>query len=222
MSSFEPAQCNRSPFLHDLPSHHYGVDVSDEMDARRLQYLIDKVGVEKVIASAARYSEKYPGSKIYVSTLLKRYHIKVPVKVYAAVNVPLYRVYILAHTESNKIKIGYSGNWLNRLASFSRKLDFEGIDLDRSIGISFLGDKKTAMAAERMAIQKFSDSKARRPECIPYGAYGHNEWFSGEVYNGAVIFLLQFRSRKIRSYMSLRYALLVELTEDTPAYGPLQ
>jgi hypothetical protein len=38
-----------SSFLADLPAHHYGVHVENEMDARRLLYLVEQIGADKVI-----------------------------------------------------------------------------------------------------------------------------------------------------------------------------
>lgn len=77
------------PFLADLPADHYGVHVENDIDARRLLYLVEKIGREKVTRSASKYSEKYPGSRVFVSDLLKRYGVKVTPRVYTPVNVPL-------------------------------------------------------------------------------------------------------------------------------------
>lgn len=137
------------PFLADLPADHYGVHVENDMDARRLLYLVEKIGREKVTRSASKYSEKYPGSRVFVSDLLKRYGVKVPTRVYAPVNVPLYRVYMLLHSGSSIIKIGYSGDWIQRALAF--KCEF---DLDRSVGFAF-HDKVLAIAAEKSVKRLF-------------------------------------------------------------------
>jgi hypothetical protein len=190
-----------SSFLSDLPAHHYGVHVENDMDARRLLYLVEQIGTEKVISSAYRYSQKYPGSHIFVSTLLKRYGIKVPSRVFAPVNVPLYRVYLLLHPVSSKIKIGYSGDWLNRAACF--KCEF---DLDRSIGIDFGGDKANAQAAEKMAKRIFQWARTTPPP-VPFGAYGHTEWFKAVIFDDAEVAISSFNTQHKRDLLTLRNAM---------------
>lgn len=190
-----------SPFLAELPAHHYGVHVENEKDARRLLYLVEQIGVAKVEGSAERYSLKYPGSRIFVSTLLKRYRVKVPARVYAPVNVPIYRVYLLLHPASGKLKIGYSGDWIGRASRF--RCDF---DLDLSIGVSFLGDKESAKAAEKMAKSVFQWASAEPPP-VPFGAYGHTEWFNAVVYEDAVATITTFNTANRREVMTLRKAI---------------
>lgn len=190
-----------SPFLAELPAHHYGVHVENEKDARRLLYLVEQIGVAKVEGSAERYSQKYPGSRIFVSTLLKRYRVKVPARVYAPVNVPIYRVYLLLHPASGKLKIGYSGDWIGRASRF--RCDF---DLDQSIGVSFHGDKESAKAAEKMAKSVFQWASAEPPP-VPFGAYGHTEWFNAVVYEDAVATITTFNTANRREVMTLREAI---------------
>lgn len=200
-----------SPFLPELPAHHYGVHVENEMDARRLRYLVEQIGATKVEGSATRYSEKYPGSRIFISVLLKRYRVNVPARVYAPVNVPIYRVYILVHTASSKLKIGFSGNWLNRLPSFSHDYSFTGFDLDRSVGFSFHGDKRAAMDAEAMAKRTFHDARTTPPECVPFGAAGHHEWFRAEIYNDAAALISGFGFPGGRDSMSACKAMALDI-----------
>lgn len=199
-----------SPYLAELPAHHYGVHVENEMDARRLLYLVEQIGAAKVEGSAERYSQKYPGSRIFVSTLLKRYRVKVPARVYAPVNVPVYRVYLLLHPASGKLKIGYSGDWIGRAARF--RCDF---DLDQSIGISFHGDKESAKAAEKMAKSVFQWASAEPPS-VPFGAYGHTEWFNAVVYEDAVASITSFNTVNRREVMTLREAIEYDIRGDEP------
>lgn len=200
-----------SPFLPELPAHHYGVHVENEMDARRLRHLVEQVGAAKVEGSAARYSEKYPGSRIFVSVLLKRYGVKVPARVFAPVNVPVYRVYVLVHAPSRKLKIGVSGDWTRRAFAFSRDASLDGFDLDRSVGIHFGSDKKTALAAERMAKNRLHDAMTTPPDCVPYGAYGHTEWFNAGIYADAIAAIAAFNTPDKRDSMRLREALASDL-----------
>lgn len=204
-----------SPFHSKLPAHHFGVHVEDEMDARRLLYLIEQVGVEKVARSAAKYSAKYPGSKIFVSALLKHYRVHVPTRFYAPVNVPFYRVYLLLHPASSKFKLGYSGDWISRASQFN--CDF---DLDRSVGISFGGDKASAMAAERMAKAHFQFARTDPPLSVPFGAYGHKEWFEAAVFENAVAEISSFNSTQIRACQSLRIAISHDLWRDEISISP--
>jgi hypothetical protein len=204
-----------SSFFADLPAHHYGVHVENEMDARRLLYLVEQIGADKVINSAYKYSQKYPGSRIFVSTLLKRYRVHVPTRVFAPVNVPVYRVYVLVHSASRKLKIGVSGNWLRRVMRFSHDYSLAGFDLDQSVGINFRGDKKTALAAEKMAKKIFSYASTTPPECVPYGAYGHKEWFDAEIYKGAVSSIASFHAMSSnRDYMTLHDAFTFDIRDE--------
>ncbi|MBD3812843.1 MAG: hypothetical protein IE917_11580 [Betaproteobacteria bacterium] len=202
-----------SSYLAELPAHHYGVHVENEMDARRLLYLVEQIGAAKVRGSAERYRQKYPDSRIFVSTLLKRYRVKVPARVYAPVNVPIYRVYLLLHPASGKLKIGYSGDWIGRAASF--RCDF---DLDQSIGISFHGDKESAKAAENIVKSVFQWASAEPPP-VPFGAYGHTEWFNAVIYKDAVATIATFNTANKREAMTLREAIAYDIGREEPQFG---
>lgn len=208
-----------SQFLPDLPGDHYGVHVENEMDARRLHYLVGRIGAAKVAGSAARYAEKYPGSKIFVSVLLKRYGIKVPPQVYTEVNTPVYRVYILLHSSSAKLKVGVSGNWIVRSGQFSSDGTLDAFDLDRSIGVYFGSDKKGALAAETLVKRTFDHCRTTPPETVPYGAFGHKEWFFDGVYSEMLDSVKKFDSPRKRSVLSLRTALLYDLAVDAVLDG---
>lgn len=204
-----------SPFHPNLPAHHFGVHVENDMDARRLLYLIEQIGAAKVERSAAKYSAKNPGLKIFVSVLLSHYRVRVPARVYAPVNVPLYRVYLLLHTATARFKLGCSGDWVGRAAQFN--CDFE---LDQSIGISFGGDKASALAAEKMAKKRFHFARADPPACVPYGAYGHKEWFDAIVFEDAMAEISNFNSTRMRDCLCLRMAITHDLRCEETSMSP--
>jgi hypothetical protein len=188
-----------STFLAALPADHYGVYVENDMDARRLLYLVEKIGDEKVTGSASRYSQKYPGTHIFVSELLKRYGIKVPSRVYAPVNIPVHRVYVLLHPASSTIKIGYSSNWIQRVSAF--RCEF---DLDRSVGTTF-DSKSCALAAEKN-VKRMFDWARTEPPAVPYSACGHKEWFSAAIYDEAVAAISTLNTQNKRKALTLRTA----------------
>lgn len=195
----------------NLRDDHYGVYVENDMDARRLDYLVKQIGVEKLTSSVNKYRKKYPNSQPFVSHLLKWHRLRVPVNVYAPTNVPIYRVYILVHLASSTLKIGYSGDWLTRVRSFSRSFSYEGFDLDRSIAFGFYGNKRAAKSAENMAKLKFHEAKTSVPEDVPYGAGGHKEWFRTEIYDDAKLAIGSFESSIGRSFLSLREAVALDI-----------
>lgn len=196
--------------ISDLPSHNYGVIVENEMDARHLLWLVNEIGEKKLIASVEKYNKKYPDDQPFVSLLLKWYRLKVPVSVYAPVNIPIYQVYIMDHIETSKIKIGFTGNWLSRVSNLSRNRSIDMFDLNRSVAI-FYGNKALALEAERKAKKGFHSSKTSVPECIPYGAYGHKEWFNADVYDDMLEFIRNFNTLKERNYITLHTALNSDL-----------
>lgn len=65
-----------------LPVDRCGVHVDNKLDEKRLAYLLSQVDEKKIRQTAIKYTEKYPGSKIYVSRLLKIYRIRVPANIY--------------------------------------------------------------------------------------------------------------------------------------------
>jgi hypothetical protein len=197
-----------SSFLPELPAHHYGVHVANDMDARRLLYLVEQIGAEKIVKSATNYTQKYPGTRIFVSTLLKRYRIKVPVRIFAPVNIPLYRVYLLLHAASSKLKIGFSSDWLNRAVRF--KCQF---DLDLSVGIDFGSDKAGAMAAEKMAKTTFQWARTKPPP-VPFGAGGRTEWFKAIIFDDAATAIATFNTQHKRNVLTLSKALAHDLCRD--------
>lgn len=198
-----------SPFLSDLPADHYGVHVANDMDARQLRYLASQVGVDKITGSASRYTQQYPGSKIFVSTLLKRYRVKVPTAVYAPVHVPIYKVYLLLHIPSATFKVGCSGDWVSRAVSFNCEFD-----PDRSTAVTF-ASKAAALDAERKALQIFPSARTVPPAEVPYGASGHGEWLKAEVFDAVAAALGVFDVSRERKPQTLRQARLLDLRIST-------
>lgn len=202
------------PVFPDLPEDNYGVHVDGDMDAKRLQYLVAQVGEAKVRKSA----EKSKFKPIFVSTLLKRFRICVPTHVYARINIPFQRVYLLVVPSEAKFKVGQSGHWTQRAYAFSRNR-LEELDLDRSLGISFSGEKAIALTAEREVLSKFSAHKVPPPNYVPYGSGGHKEWLSFDAYDAVVDQIRTFEADSPRPFITLRDALLLNSllwSDDTP------
>ena len=108
------------PIFHSFPEDNFDVHVENEMDERRLLWLVNTIGEKKVRASARKY-KYYPESKLFVSILLKRFRLKVPAEVYSEVKVPIYRVYVLVLRDHSAIKLGMTGDWLNRAYAFVKR-----------------------------------------------------------------------------------------------------
>lgn len=171
--------------LSALPADFCDVHVEDEMDARRLLWLIEKIGAEKVRKSARKY-KFYPERRIFVSTLLKWHQLKVPVAVYAPVSEPIYRVYIVPSSRGAAFKIGYTGrivtDRLRAFVSLDAPLE-DAFDIEKGIYIR-VADKLEALALERKlkaCCAKFAIENAYLMGYAPFGANGHKEWFTSEA-----------------------------------------
>lgn len=193
------------PVFPDLPEDNYGVHVDGDMDAKRLQYLVAQVGEAKVRKSA----EKSKFKPIFVSTLLKRFQIRVPTHIYARINIPSHRVYVLAVPAEAKFKVGQSGYWTQRAYAFSRGKP-EELDLGRSVGISFSGERAIALAAEQAVLSEFSAYKVPPPNYVAYGSGGHKEWLSLDAYDAVIDQIRAFEADQPRPILTLRDALLFD------------
>ena len=110
--------------ITSLPDDKFNVIVESKMDQLRLLWLVNKIGEAKLRKSVAKYQNRYPESKPFVSVLLQWYRLKVPTSVYAPAIVPVYWVYILRLRKAPKIKIGVTGRWPQRAFNFlSRAID---------------------------------------------------------------------------------------------------
>ncbi|QGZ40554.1 hypothetical protein IP92_03432 [Pseudoduganella flava] len=193
----------RSAF-DDLPSDQYGVLVENEVDAIRLKWLASVVGENKLRGSVAKYHVRYPDCKPYVSLLLKWYHLKVPVKLYAAVPVPVYWVYILRMQCEPKIKIGMTGRWPFRVWDFVRKANQHDADRDRLASTFDLhasqawlvgGNKSEAIRREAIlkdALFVWQVESPWKSGHTNYGAGGHKEWFDSSQMPLAIELMASF------------------------------
>lgn len=166
--------------LTALPDDFCDVHVEDEMDARRLLWLIQQVGEEKVRKSARKY-RYYPDSKIFVSVILKWYNRKVPTHVYAPVYKPIYSVYLAPSAIKPAFKVGFTGQPVtHRLYSFTTP-DIPLTDvfkIDQSLYV-LAGTKRAAMSLERQ-IKKSCTARTVTMAYLAgltYGACCHTEWF---------------------------------------------
>ena len=81
-------------FFTCLPDDNFGVYVENEKDERKLLWLVNQIGEEKLRKSASKRNKYYPDSLLYVSTILKRFHLTIPPGIYTEVRVPIYWVYL--------------------------------------------------------------------------------------------------------------------------------
>lgn len=196
---------DRSTF-DGLPPDHYGVLVANEMDVARLKWLAEAIGETKLRRSVTKYRVRYPDSQPFVSLLLKWYHLKVPVRLYAAVPVPVYWVYILRMQRSPKIKIGMTGRWPYRAWDFVRKSNVCDpdrvalaltIDLEASKAWLVGGNKAEAKRRESILKKALSPWRVEAPwkdGDTNYGAAGHKEWFDASQSPAAIALASSFDS----------------------------
>lgn len=186
-----------------LPEDCYGAYVANDVDLRRLQYLVARVGEAKVRQSAA----KGRFQPMFVSTLLDRFRVVVPVSVYAPVAVRLYRVYVLVFPSEGVLKLGMSGHWTQRVHAFAPRDAARGWDDVRSVAVCFGTDKAAAVEAERAIRAHSRASQCPPPGFIAYGAGGKTEWRSLDCYDDLLQRLRLFASDALRPALSLRQAL---------------
>lgn len=66
----------------ELPDDNFGVLVRNEMDKKSLLWLVNQIGETKLRKSAAKRSQYYPDSLLFVSVILKRFNLKVPPNIF--------------------------------------------------------------------------------------------------------------------------------------------
>ena len=178
--------------FNTLPEDKFGVYVQNEIDARRLLWLANKIGEKKLRLSANKRNPYYPDSKLFVSVLLKRFNLKVLVEIYNAINIPIYRVYILVLHDHSKLKVGITGNWPHRAYAFVKtanyRKNFDGelknfFDLHQSMAFP-AGTKHNALRIESVAKKLCSPHKVPSP--ARYCCGGHHEWFDYSIYPNLV------------------------------------
>ncbi|MFC0349382.1 hypothetical protein [Undibacterium danionis] len=201
-----------SDIVESFPADFYGVHVQNEIDALRLLYLVEKIGEKKLRATVKKVTDRYPGFKPFVSKLLGWYRIKVPVSVYAPIEIPVYRVYALILVDHSKIKIGYSKNWVKRASNFhiSSLNPADLFDLDKSFSVLVGAKIADAKELELKALNYFRQKPGYQttpPANLMYSATGTNEWFAGHAFLEIEHFLLNCDVNSSRSQMRLSDAI---------------
>lgn len=165
-----------------LPEDNFGVHVENEVDARRLLWLVDKVGEEKLREAAASRHKYYPESKLFVSKLLKRFRLSVPLDGCSKHSIRRYCVYVLVLRDHSAIKVGMTGRWPERAydfvktAAYTRKFDDDlahSFDMEMSAGFA-VPDESAARKIEREILTVFAHSKDQTScerEWLKYSAY---------------------------------------------------
>lgn len=182
------------PIFNSLPADNFGVHVENDMDERRLLWLVNTIGEGKLRKSASKRNKYYPDSKMFVSVILKRFNLKVPTAIYTEVNVPIYWVYVLVLRDYSAIKLGMTGTWPNRAYNFVKTADYsKNFDnavcalFDVNLSMAFAaGSKSNARLIEQSNKQMYLKFQVPSPYhrgLIPFGCGGHTEWFEYSIYD---------------------------------------
>jgi hypothetical protein len=172
----------------ELPEDNFGVLVENDIDHKRLLWLVNRVGEQKVRMSVAKYVRRYPQCQPFVSVLLKWYDLTVPTAVYLPVRRPIYGVYALTLADGSAVKIGWSGAWTRRAASFVPwKLAFADVfDLDCSC-FRPTASKPAARDMERELLANTAHERCDAPldgrsgRVYVVSANGQREWRHGRA-----------------------------------------
>lgn len=177
----------------ELPDDHYNVWVENERDELSLLWLVNQVGEDKLRKTALKRGNYHPAYPLFVSEILKRFHLKVPRAVFEPVVQPIYRVYVLYLCDQTAVKIGRTAYWPQRAFAFVRTANF-GLDqteellslfcAERSQAF-FVGTYEQSKSIETTLKTDFKKSRCESPysrRSIPYGCGGHTEWFGAECY----------------------------------------
>lgn len=162
-----------STFFEELPPDHFGVHVENDTDRRRLLWLVNEIGAEKLLKSVDKYQARYPGSRPFVSLLLKWHRKRVPAAVYLPVRRPIPCVYLLVLSNHSGLKIGYAGAFAGRALQFipTRYAVESVFDVDQSRSFEF-GKAADAKRREAHCKQLTVASKIRPPYVGRWGEYG--------------------------------------------------
>lgn len=165
-----------------LPDDAYGVEVSDEMDARRLAYVVLQIGETKIRRHAQIYAEKWDGSKPYVSKIIKTFRIKVPTKIYCDEPQPLWGVYVLVPSDRECLKIGHTSNFVQRARNIYPSLWRQEpgnlariFDLDQSMYYQ-CEERRYARALEAQLLQITIEDRASPPCNASFSGAAPTEW----------------------------------------------
>lgn len=202
-----------SLIFYTLPHDNFGVYVGNDMDKRKLLWLVNQIGEKKLRISSGKYKNKYPESDIFVSTVLKWHGLKVPAEVFTEVNVPIYRVYILCLQDQSALKLGFTGGWPGRAFDFVKTADynadyskkiFELFDTDKSIAFE-ANSESLARQIEHSAKLKFAEFKVPSPYergLISYGNRTSTEWFQYSIYDNLIQYLSSFKTSELNASRS--------------------
>lgn len=203
--------------LAGLPEDRFGVYVENDTDDRKIVWLVAQIGEKKLRRAVESIRNKYPDTEPFVSVLLKRFKLKIPTSIFAPVNVPIYRVYVLILRDHSKLKIGFSGDWIRRAYNLI-KPPFnteEVFDFDMSFSVVVGAKKSGARNLESQLLRFFRGKvgyQATAPdELLYFGAGGKLEWFHGFSFEEIKQFLLIDESGFGRSTQSLRNAIDLDI-----------
>jgi T5orf172 domain len=184
----------------ELPEDSFGVLVKNDIDEKKLLWLVNEIGEEKLRKSALKRNKYYPDSLLFVSVILKRFNLKVPPHVYREVNVPVYWVYILVLNDLSAVKIGITGNLLERVRSYVKTANYnqnfdeeliELFDVQQSIAFRATSQAEAKKIETQIKIH-FSEFKTSSPYergLISYSVRTSTEWFVYSVYDDVLTYL---------------------------------
>lgn len=187
-------QNGQEKIFTELPEDNFGLYVENRVDELKILWVANKIGEKKLRASANKRSKYYPESPLFISTIIKRFHLKIPLSVYSEVPIAIYRVYVLVTKDLTKVKIGMTGRWPERVSDFVKtanfKLDFREVINDRfDTKLSFAFDCKDeahSRSVEYSLKAKYKDLSASHPQWLSYSSNCKTEWFSFDIYNDFV------------------------------------
>jgi hypothetical protein len=171
----------------ELPEDKFGLHVANLRDEQTLLWLVNKIGEAKVRVSASKRGA-YPESPLFVSTIVKRFGLKVPNEIFSEKRVKIARLYLLVLKDLSAVKVGVTSDWPGRAYAFvkNKLAGLEGtFDLKKSIAIE-LESMAHARTLEKSLLMEFSGSQVPSPVergLIPYFCGGHSEWLSMSAYD---------------------------------------
>ena len=188
------------PTFIALPDDNFGVFVENEIDRKKLLWLVNNIGEKKLRISANKRNKYYPDKLLFVSTILKRFNLVVPADIYTAVREPIYWIYILVLKDFSALKFGMTSDWSNRSYAFVKTAHYQKYFEEELISLfdiklsfaSKVESKRCALDIERNIKQKFNAFKVVSPYergLINYGCGGHTEWLDFAVYDELISYL---------------------------------
>lgn len=179
--------------ITELPDDHYNVLVKNKRDELSLLWLANQIGEEKLRKTALKRGNFHPAYPLFVSVILKRFHLKVPRAVFEPVVQPIYRVYVLYLCDQTAVKIGRTAYWPHRAFEFVKTANLGLDQTDKLLSLFcaersqafYVGTYEQSKSIETTLKTDFKESQCESPyfrRSIPYGCGGHTEWFGGECY----------------------------------------